>query len=334
MDLSARVAAFTRLGSFLSAPENTDTLAAWAQAAYAANNWFVPENVQDRLRHFASDYLTEPALTAWLRPYGPLSPAHPRLVGLVLAGNLPAVGFHDVLAVLLSGHTAVIRPSSLDVPLMQRLLGKLVELTPELAPRVQFTDRLNAVQALIATGSDQSARQFAYYFSEKPHLIRRNRSSVAVLQGTETAGQLLGLAHDILDFYGLGCRSVAKLFVPPGYDFRAFYEAAEPLSGITGNHKYLNNYDYNKSIYLINGYDFLDNGFLMLKPDPALVSPISVCFYETVTDEADLQARLDAHADKIQCIVGQGHVPFGQSQHPALTDYADGIDTMAWLGQL
>jgi hypothetical protein len=177
---------------------------------------------------------------------------------------------------------------------------------------------------VIATGSDNTARYFEYYFRTKPHIIRKNRSSIAVLTGNETDDQLIALGKDVFSYFGLGCRNVSKLVVPEGYDFTRPLRLWEVYHDVSNHHKYVNNYDYNKSILLINGTHHFDNGFALLTPNEALVSPISVLYYATSADLA---------SDKIQCIVGSGanYIPFGTTQEPTLTDYADNVDTLKFL---
>jgi hypothetical protein len=337
MTIQERLGAFATLGQYLLDSRHATERAGWTEAAQHANTWFTPEAVGQSLRALATQYLTPAALTAWAEQYPTLGTARPRRnVGLILAGNLPAVGFHDLLCVLVAGHRALIKPSSQDTVLMQALVGTLLRLEPRLAEQVDWVERLNAAEAVIATGSDNSARYFEHYFGQKPHLIRKNRTSVAVLRGTETTADLHALGTDVLTYYGLGCRNVSKLYVPEGYRFDAFYEAIEPLGDVILNHKYLNNYDYNKSIYLVNQTPFLDNGFLLLTENAGTVSPLSVVFYEYYATDAVLREKLAATAEKIQVVLSAGgtwpdSLPFGTAQCPALDDYADGVDTMKFL---
>ncbi|WP_394990285.1 hypothetical protein [Emticicia sp.] len=219
---------------------------------------------------------------------------------------------------------------------MKFIINKLFELNPDFRNYIQIVDRLNDADALIATGSDNTAKHFEYYFAKKPHIIRKNRSSIAILSGDETKTDLGNLGNDIFQYFGLGCRNVSKLYVPQGYTFDKFYEAIEYWNTICLHHKYNNNYDYNKSIYLVNRVIHLDNGFLLLKEDEALVSPISVCFWETYNDEEHLKTLIENKRDKIQCIVSKGgyfenSYSFGEAQMPKLDDFADGVNTMEFL---
>lgn len=332
MHISTRIAAFSRLGTWLNSEDGKEAREEWASIAASRNGWFVPENVEASLSAIADGFLQQEQLEQWVASYPELHPETPQKVGLVLAGNIPAVGFHDILSVLIAGHIAAIKPSSQDEVLIRALLGKLVELEPGFAPFIVFQERMNDADAIIATGSDNSARYFEYYFAKKPHVIRKNRTSVAILDGNETPEEILALGKDITMYYGLGCRNVSKIYVPNTYDFTTFFEAIASLETITHNHKYVHNYDYNKSIFLVNRTPFLDNGFLLLTESEALVSPISVLFYERYADRQALEAGL-SH-DKIQCIAGKGFVPFGETQSPKLWDYADGVDTMQFLVNL
>ena len=256
-----------------------------------------------------------------------------------MAGNIPLVGFHDLLCVLLSGHILLAKLSANDTVLMQWAMEQLISLEPRFADYLRPVPRLNAADAYIATGSDNTARYFDFYFGKKPNLIRRNRSSVAVLTGQESSSELARLGPDIFQYYGLGCRNVSKLYVPPGYDFVPLLDALQVCEGVLDHHKYQNNYDYNKSILLVNGTPHFDNGFLLVTPQSALVSPISVVHYGEYAHEIDLVDQLTDVAPRIQCLVSAGgrwagSVPFGQAQQPGVADYADGVDTMEFLAEL
>ncbi|MFN8355975.1 MAG: acyl-CoA reductase [Spirosomataceae bacterium] len=334
--LSDKIQAFSELGKQLNSPAFRTTLDEWAFKAYQTNNWFTETSVFQSLQNIAKGYLDAERLRTWTNGYRFPQSFSPKRVGLILAGNIPAVGFHDILCVLMAGHKALIKASSQDFVLIKEIIKQIIEIEPRFAEQIEWTERLNHAEMLIATGSDNSARYFEYYFRDKPHIIRKNRTSVAVLNGNETASDFEGLGNDILSYYGLGCRNVSKLFVPADYDFTAFYEAIEDQGDVFLHHKYKNNYDYNKSIYLVNQQPHYDNGFLILKPDETLVSPISVCFYEHYTDQHQLSAQLTAFEPKIQCIASANawwphSVAFGTTQQPNLTDYADQVDTLKFL---
>jgi hypothetical protein len=303
------------------------------------NAWFTPESVQQAVTATGLS-LSEANLMQWLSKYN--LPEHtPKKVGLIMAGNIPLVGFHDVLCVLVSGNIALIKASTQDARLIKYVLQMLVDIEPEIASRYQFIERLEGFDAVIATGSNNTSRYFDYYFSKVPNIIRKNRNSVAVLTGDETTEQLHLLGKDIFDYYGLGCRNVSKVLVPTNYNFIPFFEAIESYHPVGNHHKFHNNYDYNKAIYLVNGDKHFDNGFLLVKQDDRMVSPLAVIFYEEYEDLAAAQEWLGKQTEQIQCIVSTADwqvnnqvVGFGESQQPALWDYADGIDTMQFLTNL
>jgi hypothetical protein len=331
-----RLAAFVALGHFLRTL-SADELAHLAARARNQNAWFDAPNVTAAIQGIAA-LLEEEPLRHWAARY-PAEPATPRQVGVVMAGNIPLVGFHDALCVLLSGHTLLAKLSKDDTVLMTWILTELQRLEPRFAEQIVLAERLNAADAYIATGSDNTARYFDFYFDKKPHIIRRNRTSLAVLTGREEPHDLGLLGEDIFRYYGLGCRNVSKLYVPQGYDFTPLLDSLQPWHHMPDHHKYQNNYDYNKSILLVNRVPHLDTGFLLLTENAPLVSPISVLHYSFYTNEIDLVDQLTDVATQTQCIVsagGQwaGSFPFGRAQSPAVTDYADGVDTMAFLAEL
>jgi len=302
------------------------------------NAWFTPEYVKKAITSIGN-MLNSADLVTWLSKYNFNSSG--KKVGLILAGNIPLVGFHDVLCVLASGNHALIKASSQDNHLIKYVLEKLVEIDNSFAGCYSFVERLENFDAVIATGSNNTSRYFDYYFGKVPNIIRKNRNSIAVLTGEETAGQLHELGHDIFDYFGLGCRNVSKLLVPDGYNFNLFFESIEDFKTIIHHHKYNNNYDYNKSIYLVNGDEHLDNGFLLLKKDDRLTSPLAVLYYSNYVDIKDAERIINTESEKIQCVVSGASlevnnqvVTFGQSQQPKLWDYADRIDTMEFLSKL
>ena len=256
-----------------------------------------------------------------------------------MAGNIPLVGFHDFLCVLVSGHSVIVKLSSNDKILLPFLAEYLQFHFPFLKEKIHFTkEKLSDFDAVIATGSDNTARYFEYYFGNKPNIIRKNRNSVAILTGDETEEDLHNLGKDIFTYFGLGCRSVSKIFVPEGYDFQNFFKAIYDFHPIIEYTKYANNYDYNKAVYLMSLFKLQDNGFLLLKEDTSYSSPIASLFYEFYSDKNTLQKQLDKDKDKIQCIVNQkinpNFISFGQTQQPSLSDYADGVDTLQFLIEL
>lgn len=301
------------------------------QQATAQNGWFDAANVQFALDAVAEAYLSEAALHTWLARYHAATVV-PQKIALVMAGNLPLVGLHDLLCVWVCGHTAVVKLSAKDTPLMQWFITALRQLDPANAQRLQVVEMVAAFEAVIATGSDNSGRYFDYYFGRYPHIIRRNRSSVAVLTGSETADEMTVLGNDIFTYFGLGCRNVSQLLVPVGYDFTPLLAHLDThFAHIQHHHKYRNNYDYHRSIYLLNQQFHYASDTLLLLPFEQVASPMAALHYHTYQHPADLQQHLSTHQAHIQCVVGQAYTPFGTAQKPSLSDYADGIDTLQWL---
>ncbi|WP_317206474.1 acyl-CoA reductase [Allomuricauda sp. M10] len=302
------------------------------------NGWFTQENILYSLREWGK-LLNQENIESWLSHYNLNLVDTPKTIGIIMAGNIPLVGFHDFLCVILSGHKVLAKLSSNDKRLLPHLVKFLVGQDPSLQERIAFVDgKMEGFEAVIATGSNNTGRYFEYYFGQKPHIIRKNRNSVAILTGKETHEELVALGEDIFRYYGLGCRNVSKIYIPEGYDFEPFFKAMYKYGNIIHQHKYANNYDYNKAVYLMSDFKILDNEFLVLKEETALSSPISVLFYSYYSSEENLQKELEALNDQIQCVVSKqnkaGHVDFGQTQKPQLDDYADGIDTMEFLLQL
>ena len=314
-----------------------DDFASLIVLSQSHNGWFTPEQVQFSVQSWAKA-LTEENLNQWLSNYD-FSKIETKKVGLVLAGNIPLVGFHDFLSVLISGHDVLVKTSSNDQHLLKFLAKYLISIQPELNSKITFVEgKLEGFDAVIATGSNNTARYFEYYFKDKPSIIRKNRNSVAVLDGTETFEDLVGLGEDIFRYFGLGCRNVSKLFVPKGYNFDNFFKAMYEYRDVIQYEKYANNYDYNKAVFLMSNFQLLDNEFLTIKEDTSYASPISSVFYEFYENLEEITTRLNADAEQIQCVVSKNLIPnsvtFGQTQQPRLWDYADNVDTLAFLNNL
>ena len=314
-----------------------DNFANLIELSQSHNGWFTPEQVLHSIQSWAKA-LTEDNLNQWLSNYD-FSKIEPKKVGLVLAGNIPLVGFHDFLSVLISGHDLLVKTSSNDQHLLKFLAKYLIAIQPELNSKITFVEgKLEGFDAVIATGSNNTARYFEYYFKDKPSIIRKNRNSVAVLDGTETFEDLVGLGEDIFRYFGLGCRNVSKLFVPKDYNFDNFFKAMYEYRDVIQYEKYANNYDYNKAVFLMSNFQLLDNEFLTIKEDTSYASPISSVFYEFYENLEEITTRLNADAEQIQCIVSKNLIPnsvtFGQTQQPKLWDYADNVDTLAFLNNL
>ena len=304
--------------------------------AFHENGWFTRENVLMSLEGI-STWLSEENLTNWRKHYS-INPES-RKVGLIMAGNIPLVGFHDFLCVLLSDNKAKIKMSSSDKTLLPVLVERLIEIESSLKDQIEFVLKLEDYDAVIATGSNNSARYFEYYFRDKPHIIRKNRNSIAVLTGDESEEELKELGKDIFSYYGLGCRNVSKVLVPEDFDLNRLFGAIIDYSEVAMNKKYANNYDYYKAFYLLNKADLIENGFLLMKEDSTLHSPVSMLFYQRYQNENDIRDYLEIEEENIQCVVSKSSaipnaVPLGKSQMPAVDDYADGVDTMHFLSQL
>ena len=343
---------FVELGNFLrqfslekntketSVPQNDlfyDDFISLVELSQSHNGWFTPEQVYFSIQSWGNA-LSEANLNQWLSTYD-FSKIVPKKVGLVLAGNIPLVGFHDFLSVLISGHDVLVKTSSSDQHLLKFLAKYLIAIQPELNSKITFVEgKLEDFDSVIATGSNNTARYFEYYFKDKPSIIRKNRNSIAVLNGTETHEELVGLGEDIFRYFGLGCRNVSKLFVPKDYNFEAFFKAMFEYREVIQYEKYANNYDYNKAVFLMSNFQLLDNEFLTIKEDTSYSSPISSVFYEFYENLEEIKSRLSNDADQIQCIVSkdliENSIIFGQTQQPKLWDYADNLDTLAFLSKI
>jgi hypothetical protein len=358
MQLEERINAFVALGKFLGqftseealktvGIENNelfhDRMLLKLEAAKNHNGWFTLSNL-----HFAckswSEALSESKLLQWTSMYNDLTPERSeerqiKTIAIIMAGNVPLVGFHDFLSVLMSGNKALVKLSSNDKQLLPFLADYLIAVEPKLENYILFTEeRLKDFDAVIATGSNNTARYFDYYFGKYPHIIRKNRNSVAVLTGNETKEQMKALADDVFRYFGLGCRNVSKIFIPKGYNIDKFFNGIYAWKEIINNNKYINNYDYNKAVYLMSGFDLLDNEFLLLKEDSGYSSPISVIYYEYYSDLKSLHKKIIAEREAIQCVVSEcgisNETAFGTAQSPELWDYADGVDTLDFLLKL
>ena len=303
------------------------------------NGWYTPDNVCFSIQSWAKA-LTAANLDHWLSVYDFSNfEKKQKTVGLILAGNIPLVGFHDFLTVLISGHKVLVKTSSNDQMLLPFLVKYLISINEDFKNRITFVEgKLENFDAVIATGSNNTARYFEYYFKDKPTIIRKNRNSIAVLDGSESKEQMIALGEDIFRYFGLGCRNVSKLFVPKGYNFDAFFGGIFPYQDVIKYEKYANNYDYNKAVFLMSNFELLDNEFLTIKEDLSYASPISSVFYEYYDDFEKLKEKLDIEKDQIQCIVSnnliQNSISFGQTQKPKLWDYADNVDTISFLLKL
>ena len=316
------------LGNYLRS--NTIEWLMAKQKAHEKNPWFIPEFTQLACRNIFTEFLQKERLTEWITYYHLDDNIQPKNTGVVMAGNIPLVGFHDFLCIFISGHRQTIKLSSKDDVLLRHLVQKLYEWEPGCTRLILFADMLKGCDAYIATGSNNSSRYFEYYFAKYPHIIRRNRTSVAVLDGNETVEQLQALADDVYTYFGLGCRNVTKIYVPRDYDFVPLLESFKKYNALFDHNRYKNNYDYQLAILIINRLYYMTNGSILLREDKSLFSPISELNYEFYNNASEVYSYLEQNSS-VQCIVGNSHVPFGEAQSPGLTDFADGVDVMEFI---
>jgi len=345
LTLDERTSAFAELGKFLSAfaatnyseDKEAEKFENLILGTAHYNGWFTEDNVRCAISGI-SMMLEKNKLLKWLEKYELQEEEQLKRVGVIMAGNIPMAGFHDFLCVLVSGNICLAKLSSQDNKLLKMMAEKIVSIEPRFGERIILEEgRLENIDAVIATGSNNTSRYFEYYFGKYPHIIRKNRNSVAVLDGNESIEQLALLGEDIFRYFGLGCRNVSKLYVPEGYNFDLFFKAIESRRTIVYHPKYANNYDYNKAVLLVNKRQHFDNGFLLLKPDDSFSAPVSCLNYSFYKYQDDVKAETEKRKNEIQCVVsaspagfGSG-VLFGQSQFPELWDYADGVDTLEFL---
>ncbi|HUR31259.1 MAG TPA: acyl-CoA reductase [Saprospiraceae bacterium] len=309
------------------------------QDAHSKNPWFIPEFSQIAIHAIADLYLDVEKCRQWLTAYE-FSSAKPKKVAIIMAGNVPLVGFHDLVCVLASGHHALIKLSEKDAVLSKFITDEWFKIEPSIASRITYTEKLEDFDAVVATGSNNSSRYFEYYFRNLPHILRRNRNGVAVINGNETDQELKDIAKDIFLYFGLGCRNISKIYVPSGYDFSGWAKAIEDWDYLKDHNKYRNNLDYNYAIYIINQVAYINLGHLILKEDDSIASRIGCVHYNYYSDKSSLIGEIESKRNEIQCIVsvdpieGWDHIRPGQSQYPTLDQYADGVDTMRFLTSL
>lgn len=338
MNIAARLESLAKLGNFLQSDYGQQELEVAYRQAKFQNGWFTIEQSQHAIQQIANNFLDQQKLENWMANYPNFQePSSPKTIGLVLAGNIPAVGFHDILCCYVAGHQAQIKYSEKDKVLIPFLLQQLEIIEPESSRYFENAHKLENFDAVIATGSDNASRYFEHYFSAYPNIIRKNRNSIALLDGHESEGDLHALSEDVFRYFGLGCRSVSKLFVPENFDFENFMRVMDEYSDIMKHHKYKNNFDYNRSIYLLNSQKHLANYSLTLLESPSLLSRISTLHYEVYHNLEDLKEKLRPSLPHVQLVVGKMELegvevlPFGTSQQPRLKDYADDVDTIEFL---
>ncbi len=329
ISLDNRINLLDRLGKYILS-DNEHWLNAKRRAT-DANGWFTEDNINLAINNIQSQFLGKNKLEEWLQQYKITE--NRKKVGVVAAGNIPLVGFHDFLCGFVSGHDVLLKLSSKDEILLKHLIDTLSDWEPEIKEQVKTTELLKNCDAYIATGSDNSSRYFEQYFGKHPNIIRKNRTSVAILDGAESNDDIINLGKDMFQYFGLGCRNVTKVFIPKEYPMERLLEGVKAYEDIIHHHKYKNNYDYHLAIYLLNKVHYYTNDFLLLVENELPYSAVSVLHYQYYEEKKQMVDSLQSD-DRIQCIVGEGHVPFGTSQKPTLTDYADGVDTMLFLSDL
>ncbi len=332
MTLQERIRILIALGNVVRT--NNEEWKAIKEKAYRQNQWFIPEFVEISTKNIAEKFLKEDKLITFASQYNIAAEnLSPKKVGLVMAGNIPLVGFHDMLCIFISGHHQLIKPSSKDDVLIKYLAGKMEEFNGEIKNYISFAEKLNGCDAYVATGSNNTSRYFEFYFGKYPSIIRKNRTSVAILDGNETDTDLEKLADDIQLYFGLGCRNVTKLYVPSNYNFEPLLKALEKYDHFGDFHKYRHNYDYQLALLMMGNKFYMTNGSALLSENKSVFSAISQVHYEFYTNKETIAAELRAN-EQIQCIVGKDFVPFGKAQQPGLSDFADGVDTMRFLVKL
>lgn len=347
MSIPQRISAFHDLGQFFLfvTGNETDKNADLSKYEYLKgsffevlklaeiqNPWFTQDNLKFCLNHWGS-ILHQEKLENFISTYQSISSK--KRIGIVMAGNIPLVGFHDLLCALLSGHDAIVKTSSKDEVLMNFAINYLKDFDPSLNSSIELAKKLENYDAIIATGSNNTSRYFEYYFSEFPHIIRKNRTSVAVLDGNEIRTEIKKLSEDVFRYFGLGCRNVTKIYLPKGFEMNRLFEEFLDWGYIINHSKYANNYDYNRAIFFMENIKFLDNNFILLRESNNLYSPISVLNYEFYTDLNEVKIKLNYSKDLIQCVVGKEFdTKFGETQKPKLDEFADGEDTMKFLTSL
>lgn len=328
MNLDDRIQLAGELGIYMS--HKSDEWLDIKRKAEVSNAWFTQEFIDLACKNIADEFLNVTKLQAWVNHYHLDDNIIPKNVGVVMAGNIPLVGFHDFLCLFISGHTQTIKLSSKDNVLLKHLVSKLYEWNAGSAQAIKFAEILKDCDAYIATGSNNSSRYFDYYFGRYPSIIRKNRTSAAILNGNESEEDLMHLADDIQEYFGLGCRNVTKLFVPEGYDFVPLLKALEKYNYFEDHTKYKNNYDYYLALLIMNNQYYMTNKNIIMVKNENLFSPISQLNYEYYNDEQKVRDQLKQD-NNVQCIIGVDDMPFGKAQVPGLYDYADNVDTMAFL---
>jgi hypothetical protein len=330
MNLQARIKGFVTLGQQLSDTNNALLIEA-KSAAYQQNAWFLPTFIDQAIEQIREQFLQQTALEEWTAAYPSIADQATHLkVGIVMAGNIPLVGFHDLLSTLIAGHTAVVKRSSKDQVLMDFIIASLIKINPAFEAQILVQEQLKNCDAYIATGGNTAGNYFEYYFGKFPHIIRKNKTSIAILDGTETLAELAALADDCMLYYGMGCRNVTQIWVPEAYDFIPFLNALKKYNYLQDQHKYKHNYDYQLALLMMRKQLYMDSGGVLMSENPSPFAAISQIHYQ----QYPLGTSPTFNIDEIQCVVGKNHLPFGSLQKPLLAQYADGVDSLAFLSGL
>jgi hypothetical protein len=330
MNLQARIKGFVALGQQLSDTNNALLIEA-KSAAYQQNAWFLPEFIDQAILQIKEQFLQQTALEEWVDLYPSIADQATQIkVGIVMAGNIPLVGFHDLLSTLIAGHIAIVKRSSKDQVLMDFIIASLIKINPAFEAQILVQEQLKNCDAYIATGGNTAGNYFEYYFGKFPHIIRKNKTSIAILDGTETLAELAALADDCMLYYGMGCRNVTQIWVPEGYDFIPFLNALKKYNYLQDQHKYKHNYDYQLALLMMRKQLYMDSGGVLMSENPSPFAAISQIHYQ----QYPMGTIPTFNMDEIQCIVGKNQLPFGSLQKPLLTQYADGVDSLAFLSGL
>lgn len=340
MNTEQHIQNFAALGNYISKAildfDSDAELQTICRKAESQNPWFTHNNIIHAFEGVLQ-MLQYDNLKQWLSSYT-IEPKRPKVIAVIMAGNIPLVGFHDALCVLITGNHLLAKVSSKDAVLLEYTLRKLIEIAPKYSQAITISNTpISNFDAIISTGSENSSRYFEYYFNKYPHIIRKHRNSVAILLGNETPDTLQALSNDIFQYFGLGCRNVSKIYIPEDFDITKLIDAFESFGTFTLHNKYMNNYEYNKSIYLVSQIPHYDNGFILCKEDEKISSPLAVVFYEKYSNFADVQTIIKKYAENIQCIVCNDDLFYkknilpGKTQTPEVWDYADDIDTISFI---
>ena len=330
MNIERRITAFAALGDFVL--KNPVSLQEIVNKTFIYNTWFTIDNINQALQNIAIEFLHREKLENWISGYGSKITTHDtKTIAIVAAGNIPMVAFHDILCVLISGNKLQLKLSEKDQYLLPFLLEQLINIEPDFKELISIQFKLEKFDAIIATGSNNTAKHFAYYFGKYKNIIRRNRNSVAILTGEETKEDIENLGHDIFDYFGLGCRNVSKIFVPEKYDLYSLKDGLTKHIGVNQHNQYMNNLDYQRTLYLMNQTPLIDIDFINIVENNSLHSPISCLHVERYKRLEDVKKNIAEQTENIQCVVGKDYLEFGKSQQPGLSDYADNVDTMEFI---